>query len=94
MIPLTGRTSYFYDNWESINAFSQVLNIISAYKIPFVKEPDQYRYPMTQANSDEDRVLIEEEINSLLAKDATEEIPMSELYFSSSYVFSCQKVRR
>ena len=29
MISLTGRTSYFYDNWESINASSQVLNIIS-----------------------------------------------------------------
>ena len=35
---------------------------------------------MTQVNSDEERILIEEEINSLLAKDAIEEIPMSELY--------------
>ena len=24
VIPSTGRTSYFYDNWESINASSQV----------------------------------------------------------------------
>ena len=69
MIPLTVRISYFYDNLESINASSQVLNIISGYQITFVKEPDKYHHPMTQANSDEERVLIEEEINNLLAKD-------------------------
>ena len=91
MIPLTGRTSYFYDNWESINASSQVLNIISGYKIPFVKEPYQYHHPMTQANSDEERILIEEEINNLLAKDAIEEIPMSELYYSSSMFLVAKK---
>ena len=91
MIPLTGRTSYFYDNWESINASSQVLNIISGYEIPFVKEPYQYHHPITQANSDEERILIEEEINNLLAKDAVEEIPMSELYYSSSMFLVTKK---
>ena len=92
MIPLTGRTSYFYDNWESINASSQVLNIISGYEIPFVKEPCQYHHPITQANSDEERSLIEEEINNLLAKDdAIEEIPMSELYYSSSMFLVTKK---
>ena len=91
MIPLTGRTSYFYDNWESINASSQVLNIISGYEIPFVKEPYQYHHPITQVNSDEGRILIEEEINNLLAKDAIEEIPMSELYYSSSMFLVTKK---
>ena len=32
---------------------------------------------MTQADSDEERILIEEEINNLLAKDAIEEILLS-----------------
>ena len=91
MIPLTDRTSYFYDNWESINASSQVLNVISGYEIPFVKEPYEYHHPMTQANSDEERILIEEEINNLLAKDAIEEIPMSELYYSSSMFLVTKK---
>ena len=91
MIPLTGRISYFYDNWESISASSQVLNIIIGYKVPFVKEPGRYHHPMTQANFDEERVLIEEEINNLLAKDAIEEIPISELYYSSSMVLVTKK---
>ena len=93
VIPLTGRTSYFYDNWESINASSQVLKIISGYEIPFVKETYQYHHPITQANSDEERILIEEEINNLLAKDAIEEIPMSELYYSSSMFLVTKKSR-
>ena len=49
MIPLTGHTSYFYDNWESINASSQVLNIISGYEIPFGKEPYQYHHPRSSS---------------------------------------------
>ena len=32
VIPLTGRTSYFYDNWESINASSQVLILLVVMK--------------------------------------------------------------
>ena len=91
VIPLTGHTSYFYDNWERINASSQVLNIISGYEIPSVKEPYQYHHPMTQSNSDEERILIEEEINNLPAKDAIEEIPMSELYYSSSMFLVAKK---
>ena len=38
MISLTRRTSYFYDNWESINAPSQVLNIIQWIQNSFVKK--------------------------------------------------------
>ena len=46
---------------------------------------------MTQANSDEESVLIEGEINNLLAKDAIKEIPMSELYYSSFMFFVAKK---
>ena len=74
---------------KHLNAFSQILHSISGYKISFVKEPDQCHNPMARANSDEERVLIEEEFNNLLAKDVIEEVPMSEYY--SSYMFLVAK---
>ena len=92
LTPVTGRTVFFTDNWKGIQASQQVLDIIQGYKIPFVEEPSQYFNPSTKANSAEERELILEEINSLLAKDTTEEVPMSELCYSSN-VFGSQKVR-
>ena len=44
-----------------------------------MEEPSQHFHPSTKANSAEERDLILEEINSLLAKDAIEEVPMTEL---------------
>ena len=85
------KIGYVMNGLYCINASSQVLNIVSGYEIPFVKEPYQYHHPMTQANSDEERILTQEEINNLLAKDAIEEILMSELYYSSSMFLVTKK---
>ena len=92
-MPITGRTVFFTDNWKGIQASQQVLDIIQGYKIPFVEEPSQCFHLSTIANSAEERDLILEEINSLLAKDAIEEVPMSELCYSSNMFLVAKKVR-
>ena len=83
-MPVTGRTVFFTDNWKRIQASQQVLDIIQGYKIQFVEESSQRFHPSTKANSAEERDLILEEINILLAKDAIEEYPMSDLCYSSN----------
>ena len=55
-----------------------------------MEEPSQRFHPSTKVNSAEERDLILEEIISLLAKDAIEEDPMSELCYSSN-MFSVAK---
>ena len=83
-MPVTGCTVFFTDNWKGIQAGQQILDIIQGYKIPLVEEPSQRFHPSTKANSAQERDLILEEINSLLAKDEIEEVPMSELCYSSN----------
>ena len=90
-MPVTGGTVYFTDNWKGIQAGQQVSDIIQRYKIPFVEEPSQHFHPSTKANSAKERDLILEEINSLLAKDATEEVPMTELCYSSNMFLVAKK---
>lgn len=90
-MPLTGRTVFFIDNWKGIQASQQVLNIIQGYRIPLMEEPSQCFHPSTKANSAEERDLILEEINSLLSKDAIEEVPMSELCYSSNMFLVAKK---
>ena len=58
LMPVTGRTVFFTDNWKGIHASQQVLDIIQGYKIPFVEEPSQHFHPSTKANSAEERDLI------------------------------------
>ena len=77
---------------ERVQASQQVLDIIQGYKIPFVEEPSQRFHPFTKANSAEERDLILEEINSLLAKDATDEVPISELCYSSNIFLVAKKL--
>ena len=56
-----------------------------------MEEPSQCFHPSTKANCVEERDLILEEINSLLAKDAIEEVPMSEHCYSSNILFLVAK---
>ena len=56
-----------------------------------MEEPSQRFHPSTKANSAQERDLILEEINSLLAKDAIEEVPMSELCYSSNMFLVVKK---
>ena len=90
-MPVTGRTVFFTENWKEIQASQQMLDIIQGYKIPFVEDPSQRFHPSTKANSAEERELILEEINSLLAKEAIEEVPVSELCYSSNMFLVAKK---
>ena len=83
-LSVTGHTG-----WKGIQASQQVLDAIQGYRI--VEEPSQCFHPSTKANSAEERDLIFEEINSLLAKDATEEVPMNELCYSSNMFLVARK---
>ena len=56
-----------------------------------MEDPSQRFHPSTKANSAEERELILEEINSLLAKEAIEEVPMSELCYSSNMFLVAKK---
>ena len=56
-----------------------------------MEEPSQSFHPSTKANSAEERDLILEEINSLLAKDAIEEVQMSEPCYSSNMFLVAKK---
>ena len=87
LMPVTDRPVFFTDNWKGIQATQQVSDIIQGYKIPFAEEPSQRFHPFTKVNSEEERGLILQEINSLSAKYAIEEVPMSEFcYFSNMFL--------
>ena len=81
-----GRLSAFRDSWTEIGAPQSVLDAISGYKIPFVRQPPlslPSPSSYTTLSNAEHIALVDEEVRSLLSKGAIEPAPLSEPGFFS-----------
>ena len=71
-----GRLSLFSQNWETITQDTWVIQTVTeGYHIPLTSAPNQYSFPPTPHLSSEDTAVLEEEIKSLLQKQAVCQIP-------------------
>ena len=61
-----GRLAQFY--WSSFTSDTWVLQAVSGYKIEFICEPFQVRKPHGIAFSDEEKKLIDLEVQKMLQK--------------------------
>lgn len=67
-----GRLKYYLHFWESITSDPWILNSVSGYSLPFKEIPNPYLNPPPHILG-EDKSIIENEILSLLDKNAIEE---------------------
>ena len=74
-LPLAGRLQYFKRNWEKITQDQWVLQAIQGYKVPFTQWPYQPHPPRALHHSTEEEGLMQEEIQSMLDKQAIEKAP-------------------
>ena len=71
-----GRISVFLQNWETITQDTWVIQTVTeGYHIPLTSAPNQYSSPPIPHLSSEDTAVLEEEIKSLLQKQAVCQIP-------------------
>ena len=71
-LPLAGRLQHFVRNWEKISQDQSVLDAVRGFAIPFISQPHQPCPPMPLHHSSEEEKLLQEEIRSMLAKQAIE----------------------
>ena len=83
-IPMMGRTKYFLDEWVKITNSQKTLNIVGGYKPQFLAEPFQSFQPKTFVRNQQEARIIQEEIDTLLEKEAIEPIPHSKAEFVSN----------
>ena len=84
-IPTTGRTNYFLDEWVKITNSQKALNIVGGYKPQFLAEPFQSFQPKTFVRNQQEARIIQEEIDTLLEKEAIEPIPHRQAKFVSNF---------
>ena len=70
-IPLAGRITNFVSNWPKLTNDKDIFQIVKGLKIPFLERPSQ-KQPSTQIKlSQEEKELVDTEVQELLRKGAT-----------------------
>ena len=85
--PLAGRIQKFLANWKLLTTDKNILNIVKGWEVPLLCIPTQTRLPQAiKMNSLEEKVM-DQEIESMLAKGAIREaIPKSDQFLSNVFV--------
>ncbi|CAB4008128.1 Hypothetical predicted protein [Paramuricea clavata] len=81
---VAGRIKQFYSNWTLITSTPWILSIVQGYKIPFVRQPIQWRQRQTKAKSKKDLASIKEAILQLQAKGAVKAVQEESNQFTST----------
>ena len=68
-VPLAGRLKFFLPAWETLTKDSQVLGVVTGYKIPLLNTPIQKKLPI-QNLSQQQVQLVTNELQDLLRKGA------------------------
>jgi hypothetical protein len=79
---VAGRIKHLYSNWTLIKSNPWILSIVQGYKIPFVRQPIQWRQRQTKTKSKEDS--IKESILQLQAKGAVKAVQDETNQFTST----------
>jgi hypothetical protein len=68
--PIAGRLKYYLAVWHLITRDPWVLQVAQGYQIQFTSTPVQMNPPQNGRISGEDQLLIDQEVQELLAKQA------------------------
>ena len=83
-----GRISLFKLNWKALTQETWVIQTVTeGYQIPLISTPNQHSPPFSPHLSPEDTAIMEEEIQSLLQKQAISQIPTAiEGFYSNMFI--------
>ena len=85
--PLAGRIQKFLANWKLLTTDKNILNIVKGWEVPLLDLPTQTRLPQAiKMNSLEEKVM-DQEVESMLAKGAIRvAIPKPDQFLSNVFV--------
>ena len=91
--PLTGRLKFRFRNWEKLTQDGNILSIVQGSKIPFSRTPFQHTLPQTTRVNQEERLLINSEIQEMLRKGAIQQVQPEPRQFLSNLFLMDKKDR-
>ena len=78
---LAGRLSQFVKQWKKITCDQEILSIVKGYQIPFTNLPVQEKPPNIIKMSEQQSLLVDQEISELLEKGAIQKAETTQRSF-------------
>ena len=72
-LPLAGKIRHFLPNWVKLTQNPWVLEAVQGFRVPFTQQPFQKQPPKPLRHSEAEENLLQEEIQSMITKNAIEE---------------------
>jgi len=69
---IAGRTRQFYSNWRDLTNNKFILSLVRGVKLEFMSEPVQVKIPVDIPMSNEEKSLVDLEIQKMIQKGAVE----------------------
>ena len=66
----SGRIRHFFSNWKNMTSGKSILSMVKELELNFLPEPVQNRFPKRMNMSKKAKMLVENEIQRLLRKEA------------------------
>ena len=86
-LPFAGRLQHFHNNWKLLTQDQFILQAVTGVVIPFQETPYQGHIPSPQFHNQQERELIQNEIETMLEKSAIQVVsPQKEEFISSVFL--------
>ena len=82
--PAAGRLRFFLQNWKKLTNDPFNLKVVQGSQIPLLSERTQFSYPLKVQMKQEEQILVDQEIENMLEKQATKLVQPSKYQFLSA----------
>ena len=76
-----GRLRFFLENWKKLTNDPFILKVVQGYQIPLLSEPTQFSSPSEVQMKQEEQILVDQETEKMLEKQAIKLVPPSKDQF-------------
>ena len=88
------RLSFFLENWKKLTNDPFILKVVQRYLIPLLSEPTQFSSPAEIQMKREEQILVDQEIEKMLEKQAIKLVQPSKDRFLNALFLVAKERRR
>ena len=82
-----GKIQYFVENWKILSGDPNIHEIVQSWKLPLVELPYQGREPIGHNMVEKEKVILDQEVKSMLKKEVMKEVaPQKDQFLATIFV--------
>ena len=92
--PAAGRLRFFLENWKKLTNDPFILKVVQRYLMPLLSEPTQFSFPAEIQMKWEEQILVDQEIEKMLEKQAIKLVqPSKDRFLNALFLVAKERHR-